>query len=136
MLDPISDMLTRIRNASLAGHSEVLVPFSGFKNKMAELLKKEGFVANTEIIEEEETKRKQLRIMLRYMKNEKGASLPYIQGLKRVSRQGQRIYAGKEAIPFGRGKYGFSIISTSKGLMTNDEARKIGIGGEVICEIW
>lgn len=135
MLDPISDMLTRIRNASQAGHAEVLVPFSGFKKKMAELLKKEGFVANTEVIEDEST-RKKLRIILKYMKNEKGASLPYIQGLQRVSRQGQRIYAGKENIPFGRGKFGFSIISTSKGLMTNDEARKVGIGGEVICEIW
>lgn len=135
MLDPISDMLTRIRNASQAGHSEVLVPFSGFKKKMAELLKKKGFVANAEIVEDE-SMRKKLRIILKYMKNEKGASLPYIQGLQRVSRQGQRIYAGKENIPFGRGKYGFSIISTSKGLMTNDEARKIGIGGEVICEIW
>jgi small subunit ribosomal protein S8 len=135
MLDPISDMLTRIRNASQAGHPEVLVPFSGFKMKMAEVLKKEGFVGNMEVIEEED-QRKKLRIVLKYMKNEKGGSIPYIQGIQRVSRQGQRIYAGKSNMPFGRGKFGFVIISTSKGLMTNNEARKTGIGGEVICEVW
>jgi len=136
MLDPTSDMLTRIRNATRAGHAEVLVPFSNLKMKIAEVLEKKGFIQRAEIAEEGEKPKKKIRIVLKYIKNEKGGQISYIQGLRRISRQGQRIYAGKNNLPFVRGKYGFAIISTSKGLMTNDEARKAGVGGEVICEIW
>lgn len=135
MIDPTSDMLTRIRNASQAGHSEVLVPFSNFKMKIAETFKRKGFIGNCEVVEEE-TLKKKIRIILRYIKDEKGNQIPFIQGLRRVSRQGQRIYANKGSLPFSRGKYGFALVSTSKGLMTNEEAKKAGIGGEVICEVW
>jgi small subunit ribosomal protein S8 len=135
MIDPISDMLTRIRNATRAGHAEVLVPFSNLKMKIAGVLEKKGFVQSVAVAEEG-TPKKKIRIVLKYLKSEKGDRVSYIQGLQRVSRQGQRIYAGKNGLPFARGKYGFAVISTSKGLMTNNEARKAGVGGEVICEVW
>lgn len=134
-MDTISDMLVRIKNASQAGHTEVLIPFSNLKMKIAEILEKTGFIRKAEIAGEEAPKKK-LRIALKYIKNEKGGRISYIQGLQRVSRQGQRIYAGKNDLPFVRGKYGFAIISTSRGLMTSDEAKKAGVGGEIICEVW
>lgn len=134
-MDPISDMLTRIRNASQAGHSETLVPFSNFKLKIAEILKKSGFISDIGSVEENDSKKK-IRISLKYIKDEKGRSVPYLQGLRRVSRQGQRIYVGKNEIPFTKKGFGFTVVSTSRGLMTNDEARKKGVGGEIICEIW
>ncbi len=133
-MDPISDMLTRIRNASQAGHTEVVVPFSIFKKKMAEIMKKKGFVEN--VSENGEEKKKFLKIGLKYFYDERGKRIQYIRGIRRVSRQGQRIYAGKEKIPVVRNGYGFSIVSTSKGLMTDSEARRVGLGGEIICEIW
>jgi small subunit ribosomal protein S8 len=134
MLDPISDMLTRIRNANLAGHSDVLVPFSRFKMKIAEILAKSNFVEKA--ITEEVDLRKYVKIELRYSRNEKGEKSPFIQGLRRVSRQGQRIYAGKKKLSVVRSGFGFSIVSTSRGLMTGEEAKKTGVGGEIICEIW
>lgn len=134
MLDPISDMLTRIRNANLAGHSEVLVPFSKLKLGMASLIQKRNFV---EKVEEVEIKgRPYIRISLKYIRNEKGKKTSFIQGLRRVSREGQRIYASKENLPIVKSGYGFAIVSTSKGLMTDEEARKAKVGGEIICEIW
>ncbi len=134
MLDPISDMLTRIRNAGLAGHVDVLVPLSKMKRRIADILKSKNFVAD---VNESETEgHKQIRIALRYIADENGRKSPYIQGLKRISREGQRIYTGKGKLPIVKNGYGFAIISTSKGLMTNDEARKEGVGGEVVCEIW
>jgi len=134
MLDPISDMLTRIRNANLAGHSDVRVPFSRFKMKIAEILAKNNFIKKA--AEEETDGRKFIKIELRHMQNEKGGKASFIQGLRRVSRQGQRIYAGKKELPVVRSGFGFSIVSTSKGLMTGQEAKYAGIGGEIICEIW
>lgn len=134
MVDPISDMLTRIRNAIQAGHPETVVPFSKFKKKMAEIMKKRGFIEN--VSENSEGQRKFLKIGLKYSRDEKGNKNSYIQGLRRVSRQGQRIYVGKSDIPIVKSGYGFAIISTSKGLMTNSEAKKAGLGGEIICEIW
>ncbi|MFA6285676.1 MAG: 30S ribosomal protein S8 [Parcubacteria group bacterium] len=134
MLDPISDMLTRIRNANLAGHSDVLVPFSRFKMKIAEILAKSNFVEKATT--EEVDLRKYVKIELRYSRNEKGEKAPFIQGLRRVSRQGQRIYAGKKKLSVVRSGFGFSIVSTSRGLMTGEEAKKTGVGGEIICEIW
>lgn len=134
MLDPISDMLTRIRNASRAGHAEVFVPLSKLKLKIAEMLKKKNFV---ESIDEAEIEgRKQIRIALRYMRDENGKSRSFIQGIRRVSREGQRIYAGKGKLPIVRSGFGFSLVSTSKGLMTGEDARKEGVGGEIICEVW
>lgn len=134
MIDPISDMLTRIRNATRAGHPEVVVPFSNFKKKIAEIMKKKEFIEN--ISENSEGGRNFLKIGLKYSQGEKESKSSYIQGLQRVSRQGQRIYVGKSDIPVVKSGYGFAIISTSKGLMTDGEARRTGLGGEIICEIW
>lgn len=134
MLDPISDMLTRIRNANLAGHSEVFVPLSKLKLAIGDILKKQNFIEK--IDEAEREGRKNIRIVLKYIKNEKGKKMPYIQGLRRVSREGQRIYAGKGKMPVVKNGYGFSVVSTSRGLMTGTEAKRAGMGGEIICEIW
>lgn len=135
MLDPISDMITRIRNAVQAGHSEVTVPFSNFKKGIAEILKKKKFIDNYDLVSENQD-RKKIRIFLRYLQNDRGPRIPHIQGIRQISKQGQRIYAGKGKLPFVKGNFGFAIISTSKGLMTNEEARKTGVGGEIICEVW
>jgi len=134
MTDPISDMMTRIRNATRAGHPDVVVPFSNFKKKIAELMKKKGFIEDISSVSE--GKINFLKISLKYYLDEKGSKKNYIQGLQRVSRQGQRIYAGKSGIPVVRSGYGFAVVSTSKGLMTDGEARRSGLGGEIICEIW
>jgi len=134
MLDPISDMLTRIRNANMAGHKEALVPFSKLKLGIAGIFRDKKFVE--EINELEVEGRKHIRIEIRYTQNEKGQKIPFIQGLRRVSREGQRVYAGKGKLPVVKNGFGFSVISTSKGLMTGEEAKKAGVGGEVICEIW
>lgn len=134
MTDPISDLLTRIRNATRAGHPEVIIPFSNFKGKIAEIMKKKGFVES--VSENGEGKRNFLKIILKYSQDEKGSRNSYVQGLRRVSRQGQRKYVGKSGLPVVKSGYGFAIISTSKGLMTDSEARKAGLGGEIICEVW
>src|SRR4030042_5668457 len=134
MIDPISDMLTRIRNATRAGQPEVLVPLSNLKKKMAALMKKENCIEN--FTEEESGKKRLLKISLKYFKDERGKKTSHIQNLERVSRQGQRVYVGKNQIPIVKSGYGFVIISTSRGLMTDGEARKSGLGGEVICKIW
>jgi small subunit ribosomal protein S8 len=134
MLDPISDMLTRIRNANQAGHAEVFVPLSKMKLNIANIIREKNFVEN--IGQEEIDGRKQIKIGLKYFKNEKGEKIPFIQGLRRISREGQRIYLGKEKLPVVKSGYGFSIVSTSKGLLTGEEAKKAGVGGEIICEIW
>jgi small subunit ribosomal protein S8 len=134
MLDPISDMLTRIRNAGLAGHAEVFVPFSKLKFGIVEIFKRKNFVGKTE--EAEVKGRRNIRIELKYTRDEKGRKVPYIQGLHRVSREGQRIYSSKNKLPIVKNGFGFSVVSTSKGLMTGKEARKAGVGGEIICEVW
>ncbi len=134
MLDPISDMLTRIRNASRAGHPEVVMPSSKIKVAIAEILLKKGFIEKFAV--EDNEGRKQMKISLKYIRDEKGKKLSFIDDLKRVSREGQRIYAGKDKIQSVKSGFGFSIISTSKGMMTDGEARKAGVGGEIICEVW
>lgn len=134
MIDPISDMLTRIRNATRAGQPEVLVPFSNLKKKIAALMKKENCIEN--FAEEDNGKKKLLKISLKYFEDERGKKTSHIQNLERVSRQGQRVYVGKNQIPIVKSGYGFVVISTSRGLMTDGEARKAGLGGEVICKIW
>lgn len=128
MTDPIADMLTRIRNAQMARKSEVVIPFSKIKFKIAEIIKQHGYIGNLKKDQENH----QFIIELKY-NNDKS---PAIKSIKRVSRPGCRIYVTKDNLKKVLNGYGFSIISTSKGLMTDDEARKIGIGGEVICEIY
>jgi small subunit ribosomal protein S8 len=134
MLDPISDMLTRIRNASRAGHQEALIPHSKMKVRIGEILKSRGFIQDISIDESDE--RKKIRISLRFENLGNGAVKPFINDLQRISREGQRIYVKKSKIPIIKSGYGFSIVSTSKGLMADDEARKYGLGGELICQIW
>ena len=129
MTDPIADMLNRIRNAQAVNHPTVDIPFSNLKYEIAQILEKEGFV---ESVEKKSKKiKKIIEITLKYQNK-----TPAILELKRISRSGQRIYKTfKEIRPVKRG-YGITIISTSKGLMTDKKARKQKLGGEVICEIW
>jgi len=129
MTDPITDMLNQIKNAEAVGKTEVLIPHSNLKNEIANLLSKEGFVG--EVKKATKGKMKGLKITLKY-ENE----VPAIEGFKRVSKPGQRIYQGFAEIKKVHGGYGMSIISTSKGLMTNKEARFKKMGGEVICQVW
>ncbi|GFN23033.1 30S ribosomal protein S8 [Thermanaeromonas sp. C210] len=130
MTDPIADFLTRIRNANLAYHEKVEVPASRVKRAMAEILKNEGYIKDYEYIED--GKQGILRIYLKYGPNRERV----ITGLKRISRPGLRIYAKKDQLPRVLGGLGIALISTSKGIMTDRQARREGLGGEVICYIW
>lgn len=131
MSDPIADMLTRIRNGNTAKHDTVDVPASKMKKAIADILTNEGYIKDYEVIED--GVKSTIRISLKYGadKNEK-----VITGIKRISKPGLRVYAGKEELPRVLGGLGTAIISTSRGLMTDKEARKAGIGGEVIAFIW
>ena len=129
MTDPITDMLNQIRNAQAVGKTEVLIPSSKIKNEIAVILSKEGFVG--EFKKAVKGKIKALKISLKY---DNGVSA--ISGVKRVSKPGQRIYQGFSELRKVHGGYGVSIVSTSKGLMTNKEARKQKLGGEILLEIW
>ncbi len=129
--DPISDMLTRIRNANTAKHDTVDVPSSKMKLAIADILKNEGYIAGYEMVDNGGFK--DIRITLKYGadKNEK-----IITGLKRISKPGLRIYAGSEQLPKVLGGLGIAIVSTDKGVITDKEARKLGVGGEVLAYIW
>ena len=131
MSDPIADMLTRIRNGNIAKHDTVDVPSSKMKKAIADILTKEGDVKGYEVIED--GIKSTLRISLKYGadKNEK-----VITGLKRISKPGLRVFAGKDELPRVLGGLGIAIISTSNGLMTDKEARKAGVGGEVVAFVW
>ena len=128
--DPIADMLTRIRNAQAVRKSEVLIPFSKLKFELAKILKHENYIQELERIEE--SKFPQIRIVLKYDQNKLGV----IANIRRVSKPGKRIYVSKNNIPSVLNNLGIMIISTSNGLMTNKEARRKGIGGEILCELW
>ena len=128
-IDQIADMLTRIRNAQRAGKADVSMPASNFKLALAQLLQKQGYLEEVSIFSE--GNKRYLRLRLKYVEKN-----PAIKGLRRVSRQGQRIYVSKTEIPRVKNGYGIAVISTSKGVLTDDEARKNGVGGEMICEVW
>lgn len=130
MSDPIADFLTRIRNAGMAYHDKVEVPASRVKKDIAELLKSEGFIKDVEYIADD--KQGVLRLYLKYGADRERV----ITGLKRISRPGLRVYAKKDEIPKVLGGLGVAVISTSKGIMTDKQARKEGLGGEVLCYIW
>ncbi|RKY04955.1 30S ribosomal protein S8 [Candidatus Poribacteria bacterium] len=130
MTDPIADMLTRIRNANMVYHEYVDIPASKMKEAIARILLKEGFIRNYKLIED--GKQGILRIYLKYGPNGERV----INQLVRVSKPGRRVYVGKDELPRVRGGLGIAIISTSKGVMTSAEAKKLGIGGEVICYVW
>lgn len=137
MTDPISDMLTRIRNAVAVRKHEIIVPMSKIKYEIAKILKEEGWVYDVEILKNEIEKNKsgvfdELRVVLKYKKS----GSPVISSLKRISKPGLRIYKGKDELPKVLNNLGIAIISTSTGLMTNKQARKKGLGGEVLCEIY
>ncbi len=129
MVDPISDMLTRIRNAQAVSRETVLVPFSNLKLNLAKILEREGLISKAST--QGRKINKIIEIKLRYQDGQ-----PVISSIKRISKPGQRIYIKKDQIRPIRQDYGLTIISTSQGLMTNKEARKKGLGGEVICEIY
>lgn len=129
MTDPIADMLTRIRNAQAVLHKTVVIPFSKFKFSLAEVMKKEGLVG--EVSTQGRKTKKTIKIELKYEDNK-----PFISGIKRVSKQGQRVYIKKNELKPIRQGYGVLIISTSQGLMTNKEASIKKLGGESICEIY
>ncbi len=130
MTDPIADMLTRIRNACMARLSRVDLPASQMKRSIAEILKEEGYIRRYKILKE--GPQGTLRIYLKYDEENR----PVIEGLKRVSKPGRRIYVKAKDIPRVMGGYGIGIISTSQGLLTDREARKKRIGGEYLCMVW
>jgi len=129
MTDPITDMLNQIRNAKAVEKQEVSVLFSKLKNEIAGMLAKEGFIKDAKKVMKGKTK--MIKMSLQY-----DNGMPAIEGIKRVSKPGQRIYVKSINIKKVRGGFGISIISTPKGLMTNNEAKKAKLGGEVICEVW
>ena len=130
MTDPIADMLTRIRNATIVKHSHVEIPASNVKKAIAKILLEEGFIKGYEI--KEDGKQGIIRIELKYAQGRDKV----ISGLKRISKPGLRVYVNKDQIPKVLGGLGIAIISTSKGIMTDAQARKENVGGEVICYIW
>jgi small subunit ribosomal protein S8 len=130
MTDPISDMLTRIRNALRASHESVDIPCSRLKINIAKVLKSEGYIKNFKVVSEGPLKA--IRIFLRY--DESG--VPIIEGLKRVSKPSCRIYQGYDEIPKVLNGYGINIVSTSKGIITDRAARVMRVGGEVLCSVW
>lgn len=145
MTDPIADMLTRIRNAQMVKQPETIMPYSKLKHNILELLKREGWIANVEKIEPVapggKNKFKQhdvinrfaaLKVALKYSSNGE----PMAKHLARISKPGRRVYVGKDEIPFVLNGAGLAVISTPKGLLTDKEARKAKVGGEVICEIY
>ncbi|KIL39754.1 30S ribosomal protein S8 [Gordoniibacillus kamchatkensis] len=130
MSDPIADMLTRIRNANVVRHETVEIPASKMKKEIAEILKKEGFIRDAEYVED--NKQGIIRLFLKYGPNNERV----ISGLKRISKPGLRVYTKSQEIPRVLGGLGIAIISTSKGVMTDKEARQSKSGGEVICYVW
>ena len=128
--DPIADMLTRVRNASRARHTEVVVPASRTKREIARILKEEGFIADVQ--EERAGPSQMLRIELKYV----DGKVPVVSGLKRISKPGLRVYARKTEIPRVLGGLGIVIVSTSRGIMTGAQAHKAELGGEILAYVW
>ena len=130
MTDPIADMLTRIRNANNAKHTSVTIPSSNVKKAIANILLDEGYISDVKFIED--NKQGLIEITLKYGKRDSKV----ISGIKRISKPGLRIYAAKDEIPKVLNGLGIAIISTSKGIMTDKQARKANVGGEVLCYVW
>ena len=130
MTDPIADFLTRIRNAARAKHSRVEIPASRVKGEIAKILLDQGYVNAVKLVDDQ--KQGLLRVYLKY-DNE---NAPAIEGLKRISKPGRRIYVRREEIPRVMGGYGIAVLSTSRGIMTGNDAREHGVGGELLCQIW
>jgi small subunit ribosomal protein S8 len=133
--DPIADMLTRIRNAVLAGQTLVAMPSSKIKLEIAKIMKDEGYLEGFELVEGENQIQKVLRIKIKYV-GERRMRRPVISGLERISKPGRRIYAKKQNIPWVLSGIGVAILSTPKGVMTGARARQLGVGGEILCKVW
>jgi small subunit ribosomal protein S8 len=133
--DPIADMLTRIRNAVMAGHTMVAIPSSRIKADIAKILQEEGYIGNFEVVDGKIAGSKVLRIQLRYI-GERRERRPVITGLERISRPGRRVYSNKQEIPWVLSGLGIAIMSTPKGVMTGQRARQLGVGGEILCKVW
>ncbi|GAB1472333.1 30S ribosomal protein S8 [Chloroflexota bacterium] len=133
--DPIADMLTRIRNAVMAGHAQVALPNSKIKLEIAKILKEEGFLEGFETVDGEIEAQKVLRLKIKYV-GERRERRAVISGLERVSKPGRRIYTKKTDIPWVLSGIGVAILSTPKGVMTGARARQLGVGGELICKVW
>ena len=130
MTDPIADMLTRIRNANTVGHATVEIPASKMKKAIAEILKDEGYIRGYEVIED--GKQGIIKVSMKYGPDK----TKVISGIKKISKPGLKVYAKAEDVPKVLGGLGIAIISTSNGLITDKQARKLGVGGEVICYVW
>ena len=130
MTDPIADFLTRIRNATRAKHTRVEIPASRVKGEIAKILLNQGYVKDVKLVDD--SKQGLLRVYLKY-DNE---NAPAIEGIKRISKPGRRIYVKREEIPRVMGGFGIAVLSTSRGILTGNEARQEGVGGELLCQIW
>ena len=128
--DPIGDLLTRIRNGLGARHSEVRIPHSRLKARIAELLANEGYIEDVDVIPD--PIQSEIVVKLKYTGNRE----PVITGIRRVSKPGLRVYASRDKLPRVQGGLGVAVVSTSKGVMTDKEARRHKVGGEVLCEVW
>lgn len=130
MTDPVADMLTRIRNANTVGHTTVDIPASKMKQSIADILLKEGYIKGFNIIED--GKQNIIRVQMKYGADKEKV----ISGLKKISKPGLKVYAKSDEVPKVLGGLGIAIISTSKGILSDKEARNLGVGGEVICYVW
>ncbi|HEX6034468.1 MAG TPA: 30S ribosomal protein S8 [Anaerolineales bacterium] len=135
VIDPIADMLTRIRNAVSAGHTLVAMPSSKLKIEIAKIMKDEGYLEGFDIAESEQSPQKVLRLKIKYV-GERRERRPVISGIERVSKPGRRIYTKKQDIPWVLSGIGVAILSTPKGVMTGARARQLGVGGEILCKVW
>jgi small subunit ribosomal protein S8 len=134
VIDPIADMLTRIRNAVMAGHALVAMPSSKLKIEIAKIMKDEGFLESFELADTE-SPQKVLRLKIKYV-GERRERRPVISGIERISKPGRRIYTKKQDIPWVLSGIGVAILSTPKGVMTGARARQLGVGGEILCKVW
>ena len=135
IIDPIADMLTRIRNAVTAGHSMVAMPSSKLKIEIAKIMKDEGYLEGFDVAESDDSPQKVLRLKIKYV-GERRERRPVISGIERVSKPGRRVYTKKQDIPWVLSGIGVAILSTPKGVMTGARARQLGVGGEILCKVW
>ena len=135
MTDPIADMLTRIRNAVMAGHALVAMPSSKLKVEIAKIMKDEGYLEGFELVENEESSQRVLRMKIKYV-GERRARRSVISGIERVSKPGRRVYTKKQDIPWVLSGIGVAILSTPMGVMPGAGARQLGVGGEILCKVW
>ena len=133
--DPIADMLTRIRNAVMAGHAQVAMPSSKIKSEIAKILREEGFLEGFEVASGDIEGQKVLRLKIKYV-GDRRERRAVISGLERISSPGRRIYTKKSTIPWVLSGIGVAILSTPKGVMTGARARQLNVGGEILCKVW